>query len=80
MGWHASGNGWNNLDVVKEVVNNYTKNEISLESVWLDGNYMDDFKNFYVGKNFTDLKSYAEELHNNNTKIVVTLFGGLAND
>jgi hypothetical protein len=51
-----------------------------LESVWLDGNYMEDFKNFYLAKNFTDLKVYTEELHNNNQKIVVTLYGGLGND
>jgi hypothetical protein len=41
---------------------------------------MEDFKNFYLAKNFTDLKDYTKELHSNGKKIVVTLYGGLGND
>lgn len=80
MGFHASGNGWHHLDKVKDVVSDYDVHGVPLESVWLDGNYMEDFKNFYLGKNFTDLKDYTNELHDNGKKIVVTLYGGLGND
>ena len=41
---------------------------------------MEDFKNFYLSKNFSDLKVYTEELHSNGQKVVVTLYGGLGND
>lgn len=80
MGFHASGNGWHNLNKVKDVVGDYEAHGVPLEAVWLDGNYMEDFKNFYLGKNFADLKVYTEELHRNNQKMVVTLYGGLGND
>jgi alpha-glucosidase (family GH31 glycosyl hydrolase) len=46
MGWHASGNGWHGLDKVKDIVSEYREANVPLESVWLDGNYMDGFNNF----------------------------------
>lgn len=66
---------------MKDVVANYEAHGVPLESVWLDGNYMQDHKNFFVdSKNFTDLKTYTEELHQNGIKMVVTLYGGLGYD
>lgn len=80
MGWHASGNGLESLEEVKDIVSKYNENNVPLESVWLDGKYMDGFSTFTVGKNFSDLKTYTNELHDNGKKMVVTLYGGLAFD
>ena len=48
MGFHASGKGWHSLDKVKDVVGDYEAHGVPLESVWLDGDYMEDHKNFYL--------------------------------
>jgi alpha-glucosidase (family GH31 glycosyl hydrolase) len=80
MGFHASGNGWHSLDKVRDVVANYSNTSTPLESVWLNGDYMDGFKDFSLNDNFKDLKVYTKQLHDNGQKVVVTLLGGLANE
>lgn len=80
MGWHVAGDGWGSLQKVKDVVTSYKENNVPLESVWLDGNYMQDFSVFSVNSEFADLKDFTNELHQNDMKIVVQLYGGLANE
>ena len=80
MGWHVASGNFTNVDNVKDVVNKYTTMGIPLESIWLDGSYMENHETFTVNKNFTDLYNYTEELHNVNKKLVIQLYGGLTYD
>lgn len=77
MGWHATSNSWTSLDKVKNVITTYKEKNIPLESVWLDGNYMDGYSDFSVNEKFKDLKIFTEWLHKNNQYLVVQLYGGL---
>lgn len=48
MGWHSASNAWDTLDKVKDVVNKYKQESFPLETVWLDGAYMEDHATFTV--------------------------------
>lgn len=52
-----------------------------METVWLDGHYMEKHANFFV--NPTDaqgLKDLATNLHTLGQNLILTLYGGLSND
>ena len=52
-----------------------------METVWLDGNYMDGFADFTVDASaFQGLKEYADALHSWGKKLVVMLYAGLSAD
>ena len=64
LGFHASSNNWTSLDQVKTTVSKYQSEKYPLETIWLDGNYMENPATFTAdtGGNFTGLRTYAEEL------------------
>lgn len=81
LGWHAGSNAWDTLEDVKEVVGQYDSKGFPLESIWLDGNYMDAFADFTVDETaFPHLKDYTATLQGQGRKVVLKLYGGLAND
>ena len=64
LGWHASAYAYSTLDMIKDNVDNYRKNDIPLEGVWLDIKYMDTYVDFSYDKHaFAGLPEYVEELH-----------------
>jgi alpha-glucosidase (family GH31 glycosyl hydrolase) len=80
LGWHASSNEWDSLDDLQGIVQKYEDAGVPLETVWLDGKYMEGFADFTVAASFAGLKEYTEALHSWGKKLVVMLYGGLAAD
>lgn len=81
LGWHASSNAWDTLDKAKAVADKYKEMGYPLESVWLDGNYMQEHANFMVdGTNFGGLSAFANQLKAAGQNLILTLYGGLSND
>ena len=63
LGWHAGSNSWDTLEDVKKVVNRYDELGIPLETIWLDGSYMDGHADFTVNETaFPNLKNYTAQL------------------
>ena len=59
----------------------YQDNGIPLETLWLDGTYMEGFADFTVdATKFKGLKEYTTALQSWGKKLVVMLYGGLAYD
>lgn len=66
---------------MQDVVAKYEEHDASLETVWLDGNYMNGFADFTVNETaFGGLKEYTNNLHDWGKKVVLMLYGGLADD
>jgi len=68
LGWHQCRYGYRNIDEVRNVVANYKKNNIPLDTMWIDIDYMENNKDFtYDSKNFPvpEVKKFVQELKNN---------------
>ncbi|KAL6600692.1 glycosyl hydrolases family 31-domain-containing protein [Neocallimastix sp. 'constans'] len=68
LGWHQCRYGYRNIDEVREVVANYKKNNIPLDTMWIDIDYMENNKDFtYDAKNFpvSEMKKFVNELKSN---------------
>jgi len=60
LGWHAGSNAWDTLEDVKKVVDEYDQKGFPLETIWLDGNYMEGSADFTVNETaFPGLKGYT---------------------
>jgi alpha-glucosidase (family GH31 glycosyl hydrolase) len=56
LGWHQCRWGYNNTDDVENVVKSYRKNNIPLDAIWTDIDYMDQYRDFTISdKNFKNL-------------------------
>lgn len=51
-GWHQSRWGYHSLDNLKEVVQNYTKNNLPIDVIWSDIDYMEAYQQFTVNDNY----------------------------
>jgi alpha-glucosidase (family GH31 glycosyl hydrolase) len=78
LGYHQSKYGWENLDVVKGVVNNFDIYDIPLDVIWNDIDYMNKFEDFTVDSiNYGGLKDYVNELHYKNIRYVPIIDAGI---
>ena len=81
FGFHQSSWGYNEGKVLDQVIKGYDESKIPLESIWLDIEYMDGYKNFLVDKTkFKDLNSKSKSLHKNNQKLITVINAGLTVD
>ncbi|KAM7183357.1 putative alpha/beta-glucosidase agdC [Naviculisporaceae sp. PSN 640] len=80
LGFHQCKYGWDSIDVMNEVVANYSSSGIPLEAIWGDINYMDEHKDFTSDpKRFALAKfqTLARNLHNKNQRLVTILDPGI---
>eukprot|EP00475_Leptophrys_vorax_P026380 TRINITY_DN3720_c0_g1_i2.p1 TRINITY_DN3720_c0_g1~~TRINITY_DN3720_c0_g1_i2.p1 ORF type:complete len:685 (-),score=109.37 TRINITY_DN3720_c0_g1_i2:759-2813(-) len=80
LGWHQCRWGTKNLDVLKQVVKNYSLNHIPLETVWSDIDYMDSHRDFsWDPTNFpqAQMKTFVDSLHSNDMHYVVIVDPGI---
>ena len=61
------------------MVANYTANNLPLETVYSDIDYMDNFKDFTIDPvNYNGLKEFVEELHNKSQHYIPIIDAGVA--
>jgi alpha-glucosidase len=61
LGWHQCRYGYNTSKQADDVVTNYLKNNIPLDVMWTDIDYMEQYRDFTLSEtNFADLKKYVQ--------------------
>ncbi|KAF9157282.1 hypothetical protein DFQ26_008903 [Actinomortierella ambigua] len=66
LGWHQSRYGYKDIDQVEEVVRRYRQENLPLDSIWIDIDYMDKWYDFtYDPVKFPKqrMKAFADNLH-----------------
>lgn len=78
LGKHQCKWSYMNKQEVQKVADKYQENEIPLDTIWLDIDYMDNFKSFtFDEKNYGTKKELAQNLHSRGLKLVTMLDPGL---
>ncbi len=63
FGFHQSRWGYKNEDDIREVVRNYRENGYPLDAVYMDIDYMDDYKSFTLNEeSFPNFTEFVEEM------------------
>ena len=79
LGYHQSSWRYNKTQDLDDVLSGYSDNKIPLESIWLDIEYMDRYRNFLVNKTrFKNLRFTANSLHKKNQKLITIIDAGLS--
>ena len=83
FGWHQSRWGYDTLDALKTVVEKYRENNIPLETIWSDIDYMQekmaftwDPERFPLAK----VQEFIDTIHKNNQHYIVILDPGMRNE
>ncbi|OAK95599.1 alpha-glucosidase [Phaeosphaeriaceae sp. SRC1lsM3a] len=73
FGFHQCRFGYKSVGEVAEVVANYSKANIPLETMWTDIDYMDKYKVFTLGEGFplNEMRKFISTLHGNNQHYIV---------
>ncbi|KAF9926280.1 hypothetical protein FBU30_004114 [Linnemannia zychae] len=80
LGFHQSRYGYNNIGEVEEVVRRYRQENLPLDGVWIDIDYMDSFKDFtYDESKFPKARIHqlASDLANHNQNMVLIIDPGI---
>ncbi|KAF8916562.1 hypothetical protein BGZ52_000188, partial [Haplosporangium bisporale] len=80
MGFHQCRYGYINIDQVETVVNTYQKEDLPLDGVWIDIDYMDKYKDFTFDElRFPEsrIKKLAESLAAKNQSMVLIVDPGI---
>eukprot|EP00833_Pecoramyces_ruminatium_P004334 jgi/Orpsp1_1/1178366/evm.model.c7180000065006.1 len=83
LGWHQCRYGYRNIGEVRDVVANYKKNNIPLDTMWIDIDYMENNKDFtYDSKNFPvpEVKKFVKELKANHQYYINMIDPAIAQD
>lgn len=78
FGYGQSRWGYHTADDVREVVEQYRKNDIPLDSVYLDIDYMDQYKSFTVKEDaFPNFPQFVEEMKEKNIHLIPIIDAGI---
>lgn len=80
LGWHQSQWGYKNTKAVEKVAQGYFDHNLPLECLWVDIDYMQDYKDFTVDQtNFAGLGTYIDGIKkSNNVKFIPIIDAGVA--
>lgn len=63
---------------IRKIVENYRKNKLPLDMIYLDIDYMEKFKDFTVNKkSFPDFKNFVSDMKKNSVRIVPIIDAGI---
>ncbi|KAI8943130.1 hypothetical protein NX059_001161 [Plenodomus lindquistii] len=73
LGFHQCRYGYESVEEVADVVANYSKANIPLETMWTDIDYMDNFKVFTLGEKFPlqKMRALVDDLHSKSQHYIV---------
>ncbi|CBX98711.1 similar to alpha-glucosidase [Plenodomus lingam JN3] len=73
FGFHQCRFGYDSVEALADVVANYSKANIPLETMWTDIDYMDNFKVFTLGENFPlkKMRALVNNLHSKSQHYIV---------
>ncbi len=78
FGFQQSRWSYGNEDEVREVVKTYRENNIPLDAVYLDIDYMDSYKDFTVSEErFPNFKEFVEEMRQQGIRLVPIIDAGV---
>nr|WCZ58780.1 lysosomal alpha-glucosidase [Seculamonas ecuadoriensis] len=80
LGFHQCRWGYHTLADVEEVVAEYAKNELPLDTIWNDIDYMDGYRDFTFSPDrfpLAKVQSFVHDLHQKNMQYVVILDPGI---
>lgn len=81
LGYHQCRYGWRDLNKVKEVVSKFEQNDLPLDTVWGDIDYMKDYADFTVDDSrYGGLGDFVKELHQKKMHWVPIIDAGLKYD
>jgi alpha-glucosidase (family GH31 glycosyl hydrolase) len=79
LGWNQCRWGYHNTSETRAVVEAYRENDLPLDTMWNDIDYLDRYEDFTEDpKYFADLKDLVSELHANDTHYIPILDIGIA--
>jgi alpha-glucosidase (family GH31 glycosyl hydrolase) len=79
LGWHQSKWGYKSTQELREVIQGYSDNNLPLDTIWSDIDYMEDYKDFtYDPVNYGDLPQFVEEIHENKLQYIPIIDAGIA--
>lgn len=73
MGFHQCRWGYKNLNMIRDVLNNYKNNDIPLDTIWTDIDYMQDYMPFTVDNNRFNLKEFKNTLSEFKKKYIMII-------
>ncbi|KAF9986810.1 hypothetical protein BGZ65_006199 [Modicella reniformis] len=80
LGFHQSRYGYKNIDQVESVVRRYKQENLPLDGMWIDIDYMDKFKDFTfdeVRYPKARVQAFARELASNNQSMILIVDPGI---
>ncbi|MEE1056310.1 MAG: glycoside hydrolase family 31 protein [Acutalibacteraceae bacterium] len=78
FGYQQSRWSYMNSDAVREVADNYRKNDMPIDAIYLDIDYMEDYKDFTINnERFPEFKSFVNEMKNKNIRLVPIIDAGV---
>lgn len=78
FGYQQSRWSYMNADAVREVANNYRKNDMPIDAIYLDIDYMEDYKDFTVNnERFPDFENFVAEMKSQNIRLVPIIDAGV---
>ena len=81
LGWHQSRYGYKSVDILNQVVQNYTQADFPLDVLWSDIDHMYKYRTFTFDNNgpYKGLDDFIENsLHKNNKRYVPIIDAGIA--
>ena len=81
LGFHQSSWQYNSTARLIKVLKNYEINDLPLESIWVDREYMEGYRNFLVNTSrFEDLADLSKNLQTKNQKLITVVDAGFKLD
>ena len=79
LGWHQCKWGYTDIDMLKQVVQNYTDNILPFNTMWSDIDYMNNYEDFtFDPVNFAGLGDWVNTIKAQNISYVPIIDAGIA--